>query len=549
MVQETNKITKLIAIYARVSTAKQEEEETIDNQLMVLHEFAEKNGYVIVKEYMDEGWSGMVLERPGLDQLRQDAREKKWEAVLIYDPDRLARRGFYQELVMDELSEIGIETLFVTVPPMRNDEDRVLQGMRGVFAEYERMKIKERFRLGKLRKVKEGHILTTEAPYGYNYIKRQDKTHGYYEINEEEAKVVRMIFVWAAYDKLTIRGIVKKLQELGIYPRKSNRAVWNTSTLGHLLRNKTYIGEAHWGKSYAVVPERPINTEKYRKVKKTSRKSRPEEEWHMIPTPVIIDKELFESAERQRKENFELSNRNRKNDYLLAGKIWCNCGDRRCGEGQQGGKHLYYRCTGRVHSFPLPAACIEGGINARIADEQVWNKITELMSSPKLLREQAERWMNNQQSKGIGGTVDIEGIKKQIARLKEEEDRYNKAYGAGVFTVEQLGSYVTPLREKIAALEKEVAKTRIEEGYINSPALPSLQEVTVFCGEARKTLQDLNFGAKQAIVRNIVEKVVATKQELQVSGCIPVDNSNKNILLYAIDRNCGVAECRQIDPL
>src|SRR5205085_563502 len=123
----------------------------------------------------------------------------------------------------------------------------------GLFAEYERAKIAERFRLGKIRKVKEGHILTTEPPYGYNYTPKVGDKHGYYEIDPDEGRIVKLIFSWVADDGYTIRKIVRKLQELGIKPRKSKRGVWNTSTLSTLLRSKAYIGEAHWGASYAVV--------------------------------------------------------------------------------------------------------------------------------------------------------------------------------------------------------------------------------------------------------------------------------------------------------
>jgi site-specific DNA recombinase len=145
----TPKTIQLIAVYARVSTARQEEEGTIETQLSAVREFAGKHNHAVVKEYVDNGWSGDMLARPALDQLREDAKKKLWQAVLIYDPDRLARRYSFQELVMDELRELGIETLFVTVSPSRNHEDRLMYGVRGIFAEYERTKIAERFRLGK----------------------------------------------------------------------------------------------------------------------------------------------------------------------------------------------------------------------------------------------------------------------------------------------------------------------------------------------------------------------------------------------------------------
>src|SRR3989344_9581018 len=109
MIDVVSKPIKLIATYSRVSTSTQEDQQTIQTQILTLKEFAEKNGYTIVQEYIDDGWSGDVLARPALDKLRQDTKEKIWDAVLIYDPDRLARRYSYQELVMDELREAGIE--------------------------------------------------------------------------------------------------------------------------------------------------------------------------------------------------------------------------------------------------------------------------------------------------------------------------------------------------------------------------------------------------------------------------------------------------------
>lgn len=542
---EIKETIKLIAIYARVSTARQEEEGTIETQLSAVREFAKKNGYTIVQEYIDDGWSGDILVRPQLDQLRQDAKKKIWQAVLIYDPGRLARRYSYQQLLIDELRDAGIEPLFVTTPPPKNAEEKILQGVHGIFAEYERAKITERFRLGKLRKVKEGHVSVSEAPFGYTYIPKRDGKHGYYEVNQEEAKIVKKIFAWIATDGLTIRGVVRKLQELGIKPRKSKRGVWSTSTLSTLLRNTTYIGEAHYGRSYAVIPENPFKVEKYRKMRKTSRKMKPEEEWITIPVSAIIEKDLFIRAQQQLKENFELSNRNRKNEYLLAGRVWCSCGDRRAGEGPQRGKHLYYRCTNRVHSFPLPPKCLERGINARVADKLVWLQLAKLMSSPELLLQQLKRWIGQKQSKQQNSTADLDGIRKEIFKLKTEGDRYNKAYGAGLISIEKLKEYATETRERISLLEGQVEKAKTEKEQINGAALPKAHEIRSFAKRAVKTLHDLNFEAKQAIVRNIIDKVVGTKEQLQVYGYIPVENTNY-VGYKTIHRHRGVTERRQV---
>src|SRR3989344_9155866 len=114
----TEKPIKLLATYARVSENPDDEEQSIKNQAMSFSDLAEKNDWQIMQEYKDDDWTGDILERPALDQLRLDAKTKNraWEAVLIYDPDRLSRRYSYQELVMDELQEAGVEVMFVTVP-------------------------------------------------------------------------------------------------------------------------------------------------------------------------------------------------------------------------------------------------------------------------------------------------------------------------------------------------------------------------------------------------------------------------------------------------
>ncbi|MFA6397243.1 MAG: recombinase family protein [Candidatus Paceibacterota bacterium] len=534
---------KLIAVYGRVSTSNQENEGTIETQLSAVNKFTMDNGFIIVKQYIDNGWSGDSLARPALDQLRMDAKNKNWESVLIYDPDRLARRGAWQEVVIEELKELEIDVLFVTIPKPKTDEDIIMYKMRGVFTEYERMKIKERFRLGKVRKANENNIILTEAPYGYNFIVKKGKRgdvdfkQGYLEINERESQIVKNIFSWVDEDGLRLRGIVRKLQKLGVPPRKSKRGVWNTSTLSTLLRNKTYIGEGHYGASYATVPVNPLKKETYKKIKKTSRRMKPESEWIKITTPKIIDEDLFYRVGEKLKSNFIMSERNTKNEYLLTGKIWCNCGKRRAGEGPQRGKHLYYRCTDRIKSFPLQPTCKEKAWNARIVDPLVWKKITEIMSSPQLLSKQVERWISNQ-NKGIcTSTINTEETKKEIIKLEDQEDRYTKAYGAGVITIDQLKEYITPVKEKILSFNNQITNAQLESQQVDQKTFPEFSQLEIFAKKASEALNNLNFNAKKAIIRGIIDKVVGNKQELQVYGRIPIES---NINVFSFNRDCGI---------
>ena len=532
MAEEIKKINKLIALYARVSTARQEEEGTIESQLLVLREYAETHGYKIVEEYIDEGWSGTILARPSLDQLRQDATEKIWEAILIYDPDRLARKYSYQALIIDELEEKNVEVLFVTTPPAKDDGDRLLYGVKGLFAEYERTKITERFRIGKMRKVKEGHVLVSEASYGYTYIPNstsgKGKVHGYYEVNETEARTIRDLFDWVGNEGLTLRSVVKRLQNLGIRPRKSKRGVWTTGTIGTILKRRTYIGEAFYGRSSAIVPKNPIKIEKYRKMKKTSRKIKPEGEWISISVPALIDEDLFLRTQQKLKDNFAFCKRNKKNQYLLSGKTWCVCGIRRTGEGPQRGKYLYYRCTSRVHNFPLPSTCIEKGINAKIADELVWGKLEKLMSSTDLLMEQVTIWENGRKEKveSSKSKFTVRDLRGEIEKLHWEAERYAKAYGAGVLTIEKFKQYTLDTNAKISALETQVSQIEAKEKEMAIAPMPSKEDVSAFVRRSVEMLSSLNFERKQAIVMNVVDRIMVSGDILDVSGAISIPSES-----------------------
>jgi site-specific DNA recombinase len=540
---------KLIAIYGRVSSQNQENEGTIETQLSAVYEYAKKNGFTIVQKYIDEGWSGDTLIRPALDQLRMDAKKRNWEAVIIYDPDRLARRGAWQEVVMEELKDLDIEVLFVTIPKPKTDEDMIMYKMRGVFTEYERMKINERFRLGRVRKAKEGHIIVSEAPYGYTLIVKNGKKgdvdfhQGYFKINEDEAKIVKDIFKWIDTEGLTLRGVVRRLQDLGIEPRKSKRGVWNTSTLSTLLKNKSYIGEGHYGASYAVIPVNPLKKETYKKIKKTSRRMKPESEWIKVPTPKLIEEDLFYRVGERLKRNFQMSQRNTKNEYLLTGLIWCTCGRRRAGEGPQKGKHLYYRCTDRVYSFPLGRNCNEKGLNARVVDDLVWKKVSEIVTSPSVIKKHIERWINGKKS-GNGEPVNnVEIIEKEISKIKDQEDRFNRAYGAGVITIDQLKEYVSPIKEKILLLNEKIFQNKINIQNEKEMDIPSFEEIETFCRKVSKYIGGLNFNAKKAIMKGIIDKAVGTREILTVNGYIPIENIN----VFTEYRNRRFAKCWEVD--
>ena len=206
------------------------------------------------------------------------------------------------------------------------------------------------------------------------------------------------------------------------------------------------------------------------------------------------------------------------------GEIRCVCGRTRSGEGPLRGKYLYYRCSDRVSRFPLPTVCKERGINARIGDELVWDKIADLMSSPDLMLSHAERWTNSKQDKTVNSVSDIRPFENELASLNEQLGRHNKAYGAGLFTIEQLREYTQPIKDRMAALDLQISNSKSDSSIGDRPALPQKEELERFADEARDLLHNLSFSQKRAILLDTVDRIVGTPSELHIYGSIPIKN-------------------------
>lgn len=352
---------KRAAVYVRVSTANQEDEETIDNQLMELRKRIEDDGNMLLPEciYKDDGWTGTLLERPDLDRLRSDAQEKKFDILYFYDRGRIARKFVYQEVVLDELQDNEIECVSLHDINGTTPEEQLMGSVMGIFHEYERIKITERMRLGKMRKVRENKKLLGYNPcYGYDYHHRikggPDERDGYFSVNEKEAEVVLQVFQWVA-DGVSLRDVIRRLHELGIPPKKQKRMTWTKGPIARMLSNTTYIGDHYYNKTEAIETKNVKDpSQKYRRIKKNSRKARPKEEWLLVKVPRIISDELFAKVQDQLELNLKFARRNnKKNEYLLTGVIDCICGKPRTGDPANNG-HLYYRCTDRLSRFPMP---------------------------------------------------------------------------------------------------------------------------------------------------------------------------------------------------
>src|SRR5215467_2174525 len=243
---------KTAAIYARVSSDKQKEEEkTIASQSAALKEFARTEGYDVAREWIfeDEGFSGASLARPGLARLRDLVAEGQLEAVLVYAPDRLSRKYAYQILLMAEFARNGVETVFVKAPKTATPEDQLLLQFQGMIAEYERAQILERSRRGKRHRARQGQVsVLSGAPYGYRYVRKSEETVAYYDVFAAESDAARASYRPNTMSRISIPTSTRPVNEQPA-PTRKRISRWERSTVWAILRNPAYKGTACFGKT------------------------------------------------------------------------------------------------------------------------------------------------------------------------------------------------------------------------------------------------------------------------------------------------------------
>jgi site-specific DNA recombinase len=388
------------AIYARVSSDRQKENQTIGSQVVALVEYAASHGYLVPSEwrFQDEGYSGATLQRPGLEALRDLAASGQIQAALIHSPDRLSRKYAYQVLLAEELARCGVAIVFLKAPSGTTAEDQLLVQFQGMIAEYERAQIAERSRRGKRHRAQQGSInVLSGAPYGYRYVKKTDTAAAYYEIIESEATVVRLVYETYTQQGLSINEIARLLNERQIPTRKQNTR-WERSTVWAMLRNPAYRGRACFGKTELRPRQRitrPLRQRNGIASRDSASHERPRPDWIEIAVPALIRDETFDLAQQQLEKNKRHSPRRTIEPSLLQGMLVCE----RCGYAlyrtatQTSVRKLYYyRCLGSdAYRHLKGALCDNPPVRQDHLDAVVWKELLRLLEDPSLIQQELSR--------------------------------------------------------------------------------------------------------------------------------------------------------------
>ena len=511
------------ALYARVSTERQADRGTIGSQVQLLRQHIAEVGDELVGEYVDDGHSGARLDRPGLDALRDAAEAGLIERVWCLSPDRLARAYAYQVLVLDELDRFGVDVAFTDSPGLAADDPQatLLTQVQGVIAEYEKAKIAERYRRGKLFRARAGEVVTWKASYGYRRIARSAATgQAHHEVYEPEAAVVRRIFTDRAAG-ISVREICRRLNADGV-PSPTGKPTWGTSTLCRLLRNEAYIGRVYYNRTESVPDRRP--TRRNRQV------PRDRDDWIPIDCPRIVSDELFQAAGRVATDNTKWSPRRAEpGQWLLKGLVKCGvCGvGTRCHKmrGRNGTWHRYYHC--RNHD-PIRAGgesrrCPERNIRADALDAFVFDHIRTAITRPDLL-------LAGEQAVTLRTPIpDDELLAAELARLDRKLDaadaerrRLLDLYQGGFIELPELQRRAA----EIAARRKELQHKRTSLADERAALARDNQlrsRVHDFAARVHAIIDNLDDTQKQQLLRLLIEDVRVTGWHVQIRLRIALD--------------------------
>ena len=355
-------------IYARVSSEEQVKMYSLNQQFEALREYCRSEGIEVFEEVADEGYSGASLERPGLDRVRDIVETGAIDLVLAQDRDRITREPAYFFLLNQQFEEHNTKIRALNQKGDDSPEGQLTDGIIDQIAKFERAKIAERTRRGRLRKAKEGKVVGAgKTNYGFTRV------GDYYEINPEEMEVMTRIFTLLSEGK-SLYETAKTLNSEGIKSPRGN--VWDRSHIRPLVFNDVYkphsieeltpmvsaevISRLDPSKKYGVLwysrfrresktVSEMVNGEKVYK-QKTKTIKKPRTEWVAIPVPYSgISRTVVDKARDNISENQWLSKNGGTVWELTGGIGFCGeCGRRLTTVSipRKNGAYNYYRCSG-----------------------------------------------------------------------------------------------------------------------------------------------------------------------------------------------------------
>jgi len=509
-----------VALYARVSSERQAEEQTIESQLEALRHHVKEQGLRVDETlvFADNGVSGTTLIRPALETLRDQVGNHEIDRIVVLCPDRLARKQAHQYILAEEFTRCGVTLEFLNHPISSSAEDQLFFQMQGAIAEYEREKIMERSRRGKLFKARNQKVgVLSCAPYGYEYVARSDSRDASYHVRLEQAKVVRRVFELYTQASQSLNTIARTLTHEQV-PAPQGGSCWHASVLYRMVKNPAYMGQAAYKKTQ-VVPRKSAPKAAKPKGHKglyprstSTRINLSEQEWISIAVPNIVSPSVFEQAQQLMEEKKRLAARNNtRHEYLLSSLLRCQeCGHslhamtNTVGEKQRS----YYQCAGaQGYRFPEGKRCSSHHIRCEILDDLVWTQTKRLIEQPEIVLEEYSNRVKSSGKKEATLDALLKKKKKELHHFLLEKSRLLDLYQAGTITMSDIQTRLSDIEKRISATTDEHSLLEADQQQQHQQ-LYLIEQFCEFQKKLKHNIDSLDFENRKKVVRLLVKEIL-----------------------------------------
>jgi len=478
-------------LYARVSTDEQARSGySLAQQLEALRGYTAREGYEVLEEVQDPGQSGASLERPGMDRVRDLVAVGGVAVVLAQDRDRFSREPAYHYLLRREFEEHGTKLRALNDRGDESPEGELTDGILDQLAKYERAKIAERTRRGKIRKAREGkNLRSPQPPLGFRYEGTGDEL----VIHEPEMLIVKKVFEMAAAG-LGSSAMQTRLYSAGMATREG-KLVWSHKVLLRLVRSDIYRPHTYDEVSKLVAPEvaARLNPDKeygirwHNKYKITERTVsepdgnggrhykkrtitlvRPKEEWIAVPVPAYLSKFLVEQARAAMATNKGFERKRLARQWELRGLMWCPCGySMKTHTTKPNGRpYQYYGCA-RRRQLGKKCDCKQPSIQADQIEPVVWRFISDLLKDPEYIRRGIERMIALEQEGRKGNPEQEKRVwAEKLVQVDLKRSRYQEMAAEGLITFEELRVKLAELQDIREATERELEDLRNRKEHL-----------------------------------------------------------------------------------
>jgi site-specific DNA recombinase len=473
------------AIYCRVSTDAQEKEGTsLQTQLESCVAYCQSKGYE-VRQRFTETYSGLSLERPELDRLRDLVRNDAIDIVVCYSLDRLSRDPVHGVIITQELEKHGVILEAVTETVEGTDIGKLVTYIRHFASKLEAEKIKERTMRGKMACVKQGKLPqgTGIGIYGYTWDK-ETKTR---KVNQFEALVVKDIFQRVALGQSLI-SIARTLNSHNV-PSKGKK-LWHSLTIRRMVRHQAYIGKTYFNGT--LLPD---------------------------VSPAIVSKELFEAANAQLDKPKVRTGR-AKHEYLLRDHAFCAI----CGRPLVGHclnrKYLYYQCSNARPYENGKTKCPAVYIRARELEDMVWSKTKEVLAKPEIILRQLTEASNAAEVSTI--EAEIKELQRQLRTYDRRKSNLLEAMELDEFTKDEILDRLNNLKRQRAETEARLETLRRAKDNMIGLANATIKLNELYQG-VLDNLENATSEIKRLAFDALDIKVYATPDNVEIKGVIPLE--------------------------